>query len=79
VLELPAGQAFFGEQCIHHDDIDIKHDRTAMLLKELRGKAHLEQVIIQDRATGEEKTWQYDGMLVFIGLSPNSDLVKDKV
>ncbi len=46
---------------------------------ELRGKQHLEQVIAQDKATGEKKAWQYDGVFVFIGLSPNSDLVKDKV
>jgi thioredoxin reductase (NADPH) len=25
------------------------------------------------------KEWQYDGVFVFIGLSPNSDLVKDTV
>ncbi len=43
---------------------------------ELRGKQHLEQVIAQDKATGEKKAWQYDGVFVFIGLSPNSDLVK---
>ena len=46
---------------------------------ELRGKPHLEHVIAQDSATGEKKAWQYDGVFVFIGLSPNSDLVKDKV
>jgi alkyl hydroperoxide reductase subunit AhpF len=36
-------------------------------------------VIVQNRATGELRDWQYDGVFVFIGLSPNSDLVKDKV
>jgi alkyl hydroperoxide reductase subunit AhpF len=39
----------------------------------------LASVIVQDRTTGELKEWQYDGVFVFIGLSPNSDLVKDKV
>jgi thioredoxin reductase (NADPH) len=39
----------------------------------------LASVIVQDRGTGELKEWQYDGVFVFIGLSPNSDLVKDKV
>lgn len=39
----------------------------------------LKSVIVQDRATGELKEWQYDGVFVFIGLSPNSDLVTGKV
>lgn len=48
-------------------------------VKEFRGQGHLESVLVEDRATGELKEWQYDGVFVFIGLSPNSDLVKDKV
>jgi len=39
----------------------------------------LASVVVQDRASGELKEWQYDGVFVFIGLSPNSDLVKDMV
>lgn len=47
-------------------------------VKELRGKKRLEAVVVEDRATGETKEWKYDGVFVFIGLTPNSDLVKDK-
>jgi thioredoxin reductase (NADPH) len=48
-------------------------------VKELRAKDnHLEAVVVEDRATGERKEWQYDGIFVFIGLSPNSDLLKGK-
>jgi thioredoxin reductase (NADPH) len=36
-------------------------------------------VLVEDRTTGERKEWQYEGVFVFIGLSPNSDLVKAKV
>ena len=36
-------------------------------------------VVVEDRASGEIKEWQYDGVFVFIGLSPNSELVKDMV
>jgi thioredoxin reductase (NADPH) len=32
----------------------------------------------EDRATGEQKEWHYDGVFVFIGFSPNSDLAKGK-
>ncbi len=39
---------------------------------------HLDAVIVEDRATGEQKTWSYDGVFIFIGLSPNSDLLKNK-
>ncbi|MCK6585308.1 MAG: FAD-dependent oxidoreductase [Anaerolineales bacterium] len=48
-------------------------------VKELRAKnGKLEAVIVEDRATGERKEWKYDGVFVFIGLSPNSDLLKGK-
>ena len=47
-------------------------------VKELRGKHKLEAVIVEDRATGEIKEWDYDGVFVFIGLTPNSKLLKDK-
>ena len=48
-------------------------------VKEFKGKSKLEAIVVQDRATGELKEWRYDGVFVFIGLSPNSDLVKGKV
>lgn len=46
-------------------------------VKEFRGKNKLEAVIVEDRATGKVKEWKYDGVFVFIGLAPNSDLAKD--
>ena len=48
-------------------------------VKEFKGKNKLTAVVVEDRATGEMKKWQYDGVFVFIGLSPNTDVVKDKV
>ncbi len=48
-------------------------------VKEFRIKnGKLDSVVVEDRATGERKERQYDGVFVFIGLSPNSDLVKGK-
>lgn len=50
------------------------------VLKEFRAKNNqLDLVIVEDRAIGEQKEWRYDGVFVFVGFSPNSDLVKDKV
>ena len=46
-------------------------------IKELVGKNKLEKILVEDRATGEIKEWSYDGIFVFIGLTPNSDLVKN--
>jgi thioredoxin reductase (NADPH) len=48
-------------------------------VKELRAKGNqLDAVIVEDRATGEQKEWKYDGIFVFVGFSPNSDLAKGK-
>lgn len=49
-------------------------------VKEFKAAKHrLETVVVEDRATGEVKEWQYDGVFIFVGLAPNVDLVKDKV
>jgi thioredoxin reductase (NADPH) len=46
-------------------------------VKELVGKHKLEKILVEDRTTGEVKEWTYDGVFVFVGLTPNSDLVKN--
>ncbi len=48
-------------------------------IKRFIGEPYLEKIIVEDRANGAVKEWDYDGVFVFIGLSPNSDLVKDQV
>ncbi len=48
-------------------------------IKAFKGKPHLEKVVVEDRATGTIKEWDYDGVFVFIGLSPNSDLIRNQV
>jgi thioredoxin reductase (NADPH) len=52
------------------------HVTTNHAIKELKGRAHLDAVVVEDRATGELKEWKYDGVFVFIGLSPNNELAK---
>lgn len=47
-------------------------------IQELRGEKKLEAVVLKDLATGESKETHYDGIFVFIGLSPNNDLLKDQ-
>jgi thioredoxin reductase (NADPH) len=41
--------------------------------------SRLAGVVVEDRATGEVKEWAYEGVFVFIGLSPNSQVVKNRV
>ena len=49
---------------------------THHAIKALRGKHQLEAIVVEDRSTGEMKEWHYDGLFVFIGLTPNHELVK---
>lgn len=52
---------------------------TNHAVREFKGKHKLEAVVAEDRATGEIKEWHYDGVFVFIGLTPSNDLVKSRV
>lgn len=45
----------------------------------LRGDKHLETVVLRNSVTGEETETHPGGMFVFIGLTPNTELVKDSV
>lgn len=41
------------------------------------GEKKLEKVLVLDRNSGATKEWFYDGVFVFIGLTPNSNLLTD--
>lgn len=45
---------------------------------ELRGRNKLEGIVLKDNATSGTKEAQYDGIFVFVGLTPNNDLLRDK-
>lgn len=47
---------------------------THHAIRELRGGKKLESIVVEDLKTGERKEWDHDGLFVFIGLTPNSDL-----
>ena len=47
-------------------------------VKAFKGRDRLEAVVVEDRATGEIKEWHYDGVFVFIGLSPNNELARGR-
>lgn len=52
--------------------IYLNHEIT-----ELKGEHKLESVVVMDKNTNEIKELKYDGVFVFIGLSPNNDLLKE--
>lgn len=45
---------------------------------ELKGTKKLDAVLVKDKSTNETKELNYDGVFVFIGLTPNNDLLQEK-
>lgn len=68
--------AFLQEQVAKRPEMSVIANHA---VKAFKGRHRLEAVVAEDRATGEVQEWRYDGVFVFIGLSPNSDLAKGKV
>ncbi len=46
-------------------------------IKEIKGKNKLESIIVEDKNTKEDKSLIYDGIFVFIGLTPNNDILRE--
>ncbi len=66
------------EAVSNHPNMKVSVNHEVLELK-VNEKKRLKSVIVKDRATGEIKEWFYDGIFIFIGLDPNSELVKDKL
>lgn len=67
--------AFLQEQVAKRPEMSViaNHEVTAF-----KGRDRLEAVVVEDRASGDVKEWRYDGVFIFIGLSPNSGLAQGK-
>ena len=66
---------------ILQDKVAEKENMNVLLnqtILELRGTKKLESLLVKDNATHEIKELNYDGVFVFIGLTPNNDLLKEK-
>ncbi len=48
-------------------------------IQEFKGENSLEAIVVKNNATDELQEWHYDGVFIFIGLTPNSTLVTDLV
>lgn len=65
---------FLQEQVEHRAEISVITNHAVQAFK---GQHALEGIVVEDRATGETKEWDHDGVFVFIGLSPNNALVAE--
>jgi len=64
------------DKVLAHSKIDILWNTEA---KEFRGKDSFESVVVRSRQTGEEKEIKAGAVFLFIGLVPNSELVRGLV
>lgn len=60
------------EKVAEHPDVDVLAGVTTV---ELRGGDRLETVVLEDSASGERRELHPAGVFVFVGLSPNTDVV----
>lgn len=64
---------------ILQEKVDAKtnmHVLTNRAIQSFKGSPKLESILVEDRFTGELEELIYDGVFVFIGMTPNNDLVK---
>jgi thioredoxin reductase (NADPH) len=64
------------QKVAENDKIELLTGTTP---SEFRGDSRLRSVVLRDVKSGEEREVEPDGVFVFIGLSPNTSLVKDLV
>ena len=64
------------EKAESHPKMEIKLGKA---VQEFKGNGHLESIVIQDRATGENEELFPAAAFIFIGLDPNTAFVKDVV
>jgi thioredoxin reductase (NADPH) len=64
------------EKIAEHPEMDVISNIETV---ELKGDTHLETVVMRDTQTGEQRELHPGGMFVFIGLAPNTELVRELV
>jgi thioredoxin reductase (NADPH) len=64
------------DKVLSHDKIDVLWNTEVV---EFRGEEELESVLIRNNRTGEQREITTGGVFVFIGLTPNSQLVQGLV
>jgi thioredoxin reductase (NADPH) len=64
------------EKILDHDAIDILWNTEAI---QFQGKDSLESVLVRNSQTGEQSELRASAVFLFIGMTPNSELVRDLV
>jgi thioredoxin reductase (NADPH) len=64
------------EKVQENPQIELIHNSAPA---EFRGDGKLQTVVLKDTKTGELRELSADGVFVFIGLTPNTDIAKDQV
>ena len=73
--ELRAG-AILQRRAMAHEKLNIKFDSV---VTSINGEKQVETVTIKNVKTGQEEDFATDGVFIFIGHKPNSDLFKDQI
>lgn len=73
----PKASAILQEKVAHQENMSVITSHAVQAFTVEDGK--LGQVKVLDSTTDEMKSWDYDGVFIFIGLSPNSDVVAEMV
>ena len=64
------------EKVRNHPQFEV-HTNSEVV--EFRGSGKLSEVVVRDRATGEEQTFNPAAAFVFVGLDPNTSFLKDTI
>ncbi len=72
----PRASAALQEKVAERQDMQVL---TETIVQEFRGKGKLESIVVRDLATGETREIRPGAVFVFIGLLPNTDLLKGVV
>ena len=73
--ELRAG-AILQRRAMAHEKVNFKFDS---IVTSINGEKQVESVTIKNVRTGKEEDFATDGVFIFIGHKPNSDLFKDQI
>jgi len=76
LLETLTAAKVLQDRVLSHPKIEVIYNST---VKEIRGKEKVEEVVVENVKTGEQKVLKTDGVFIFIGLNPNSKLVEGLV
>ena len=72
----PRASMALREKVAGREDMQVLTETT---VQEFRGKGKLESIVVKDQATGETREMRPGAVFVFIGLLPNTDLLRGVV